>query len=272
MPADRFFHPRLGHSAKVNSLTDFEELVWRQYILSADDFGIMRFSAITIQADHDRLAARPQKAVQKALERIRDVGLVQTFEHQGRTYCYQHDWQNYQRVKHPRQTINPKPPDAAIEECSSATRKLFSFWPGKSAKKDDEESDQDSGNTSVAFPPLARAGTRETATAKANGSGNGSGRSPLVEDELAERAGRFCERYAELFAEHRRGARYYPRPALDFEEACRLCATWDDARLERLVEAFFTTDDPFCRDGSGTIKHFASRASWCDGKLKAAGL
>lgn len=103
----------------------------------------------------------------------------------------------------------------------------------------------------------------------------GSGGKPaaaLVEDDLANRAGRFCERYAELFSEYRRGARYYPRPALDFEEAVNLCATWDDSRLETLVIAFLTTDDRYCREGSGGIKHFASRASWCDGKLRERGL
>ena len=51
-------HPRLGHSAKVAGLTDFEYRVWNQYLLSADDFGVMRATAVKLQADNDALAER----------------------------------------------------------------------------------------------------------------------------------------------------------------------------------------------------------------------
>lgn len=128
------------------------------------------------------------------------------------------------------------------------------------------------GEQSIGVTGSTLSGVACSDPVSANGGSSGGGRSALVADELSERAGRFCERYAELFAEHRQGARYFAKPALDYEEACRLCATWPDSRLETLAIAFLTTDDKFCREGSGTIKHFASRASWCDGKLKAAGL
>src|SRR6187397_742097 len=125
MPDDRFFHKCLGHSAKVNSLTDFEDLVWRSYVLAADDFGLMRFSGITLRADNDRLARRSQSTVERALRVIRDAGLIRTFAHQGQTYCYQESWQDYQKI-----TIHPSPSADVLQSCTDNTRWLFTIFPG----------------------------------------------------------------------------------------------------------------------------------------------
>lgn len=96
--------------------------------------------------------------------------------------------------------------------------------------------------------------------------------SAVGDPDLADRAGRFVEQYAKLFAEHRKGARYHSKPSLDFQEAVGLCTTWDDTRLETLAIAFLTTDDKFCRNGNGSIAQFRSRASWCDAKLRESNL
>lgn len=143
---------------------------------------------------------------------------------------------------------------------------------------------------SVSVSPMLSARTTRASRARAGcGSGTGSsgfdlkggtgengngashtGEVPLSEREV--RAGRFCERYAELFYQFRRGARYVSKPALDYQEALLLVDVWDDSRLDTLVEAFLTTDEAFCRNGAGNIAQFRSRASWCDGKLREAGL
>lgn len=164
MPDDRLFHKRLGHSAKVHTLTDFEYIVWHAYVLSADDFGVMRFSAITLQADHDRLARKPQKAVMKALEHVADAQLIVRFDHQARVYCAQHDWQDFQKVKHPRSTIHPMPPAELVATFTTETRELFTHWPGKRREK----IPNGFGNVSETFVHLAGAEARETANA--NGS------------------------------------------------------------------------------------------------------
>ena len=163
MPADRLLHPRLGHSAKVTALSDLEFRVWLTYQLAADDYGVMRLSSVTIQACDDSLAARPAKQIDAALKRLVLVGLVRTFDHQGRTYAYQPTWQNYQRVKHPRDTMQPAPP---VEQCTPATQKLIANHPSYRS----EELPQDFGNISETFSEeiseigsLARARTRETA-------------------------------------------------------------------------------------------------------------
>jgi hypothetical protein len=89
-----------------------------------------------------------------------------------------------------------------------------------------------------------------------------------TDDALAERAGRFCERYAELYPLHRRGARYLPKPALDYVKACELCAVWDNERLERLAIVFLKCEEPFAQSGSRTIGQFAAMASWADDRLR----
>jgi hypothetical protein len=89
-----------------------------------------------------------------------------------------------------------------------------------------------------------------------------------LDDDVAERAGRFCERYAELYPLHRRGARYLPKPALDYVKACELVAVWDNPYLERLAVVFLKCEEPFAQSGSRTIGQFAAMASWCDGRLK----
>lgn len=89
-----------------------------------------------------------------------------------------------------------------------------------------------------------------------------------LDDVIADRAGRFCERYAELYPLHRRGARYFPKPALDFPKACELCAVWDNDRLEKLAIVFLKCEEPFAQSGSRTIGQFAAMASWADGRLR----
>jgi hypothetical protein len=265
MPDDRLFHKRLGHSEKVNRLTDFEDLAWRAYILSADDFGVMRFSALTLQADHDRFAARPQRAVQRALERVRDATLIVTFDHQGRTYCAQPDWQNHQRVKHPRQTINPKPPTELLEKFSSETRELFLDWPGKRKEK----LEKDFRNSSETFGHLARARAREMADANAKGSEGGVG-GTASRDDLSGRAGDFCRWYEDT---HERLFQVgYIGSRSDYDNALRLCDKLSDAELRDAALVWFGMEDDFATTGTRSIAKFASRATGCLQLVKARGI
>jgi hypothetical protein len=131
MPVDRFIHPRLGHSEKVTLLTDLEFRVWTQYLLSSDDFGVMRCSPVTLQSDNDHLANRPAKVLKRCLDVLTKAGgLLRTFTHQSRVYVYQHDWQKWQKVEYPRATLEPIPPLEALAECDDVTRLLFQLHPG----------------------------------------------------------------------------------------------------------------------------------------------
>jgi hypothetical protein len=131
MPVDRFFHPRAGHSRKVTSLTDLEFRAWWTYQMAADDFGVMRRSAVVLQAANDALAKRSRQAVERAFDRVIEVGLLVPFEHQDEWYVCQLDWQDFQKVKYPRESHQPVPPPAIFQKCSDKTRELFAQRSGK---------------------------------------------------------------------------------------------------------------------------------------------
>lgn len=154
MPVDRFFHPRAGSSRKVSDLSDFEFRVWWTYVLAADDYGVMPRSAIVLQAANKSLQKRPTKVVEKALETVIACGLLVPFTHQGDWFVCQLDWQDFQKVRYPRDTHQPVPPPEVIEKCSRSTAELFR---------------QRSGNSSETFPSLPGAGAHETANANGDG-------------------------------------------------------------------------------------------------------
>ena len=116
-------------------LTDLEYRVWTQYLLSADDFGVMRFSPAKLKSDNYHLENRPARLLQRCLDALVKCGLIHTFEHQGKPYAFQHDWQAWQKVEYPRSTNNPRPDQDGISVCDEVTRALFEKHPGGTRKQ-----------------------------------------------------------------------------------------------------------------------------------------
>lgn len=125
MPLDRLFHPRAGRSQKVAALSDLEFRVWWTYVMVADDYGIARASAIVFQAANESLEQRSARVIERAIHRLISIGLVVSFEHQGRLFLCQLDWQDFQHVKYPRETNNPAPPFEIQARFSKETQVLF---------------------------------------------------------------------------------------------------------------------------------------------------
>ncbi len=154
----------------MNQLTDLEYRVWTQYILSADDFGVMRATAVKLQADNDALAVRPPKVIQRCLDALVVCGLLSEFDHQNHRFVYQEDWQDFQKVTWPTKTINPPVPEGLLATCSSPTKVLFEAHPGgrkvppKNSQSSSEVLKDNSESSSEQLSP-----TREWLTAKANG-------------------------------------------------------------------------------------------------------
>jgi hypothetical protein len=157
MPADRLFHKRACRGERIVALDHFEFRVWWQYVMSADDFGVLPKSPLSIKADNPALATASDTRVKNALIKLVNCGLLGRFEHQGRRYLYQRDWQSYQRVRYPRETEYPKPPADFMADCDEATRALFAIHPGggktpKDSRSDAETLPEDSRKISEIVP------------------------------------------------------------------------------------------------------------------------
>jgi hypothetical protein len=223
MAAFRFLHAAVGHSQKVDQLTDLAYRVWTQYLLSADDFGVMRATAVTVQAQNRTLARHTVEEIDACLEQLLAVGLVGVFPHQGERFFYQPDWQDFQRLAWPAKTLNPAIPVALRGGCSPATLLLLTVYPGgrrvpskskllsEPQKTAVEAQPENSGSTSEVLqkysetPPKVlsnnflpealslKAKAKDKANAKANdreGTGEGTAALPPMDEwalELVER-------------------------------------------------------------------------------------
>jgi hypothetical protein len=122
----RLFHKRGSNGERTVALSDLEHRVWFQYVMSADDYGVMRASASVLMADNRRLEREPIRRLEKAMAGVVASTLVLTFTHQGTVHWWQPDWQDFQQVQYPKDTILPAPPVEALDLATPLTRELFS--------------------------------------------------------------------------------------------------------------------------------------------------
>lgn len=153
--------------------------------------------------------------------------------------------------------------DEEESERSASTARMRRFRRSRDAVGDAVTNAVTRGRTNAFVPVRKGSGS----SVQERGSG-GKPDTALEPDEITERAGRFVERYGELYAEHRRGARHRARPNLDWMDACSLVPLWDDARLEKLAIVFLKTDDPWISKTDRSFKIFAMKATWADDRLK----
>lgn len=152
----RLIHKKGSHGERIKALSHLEFRVWTQFLLSADDFGVMRASISVLQADNPRLEMEPTRKLKAAMSVVARSGLVQTFTHQGVSFWWQPDWQDFQQIRYPRESVNPLPPVESLALASVRTLKLFEIRAG--------QTQEDCGKVSETSPHPARAGGRETLT------------------------------------------------------------------------------------------------------------
>ncbi len=92
---------------------------------------------------------------------------------------------------------------------------------------------------------------------------------PSPSADIGVQSAWFCDRFVALYQQHRNGAHYHLKPSLDWTRVCDLLRTWDLDRLEKLAVVLLTSDEEWIAKTDRGIGVFASRASWCDDRLKA---
>jgi uncharacterized protein YdaU (DUF1376 family) len=93
-----------------------------------------------------------------------------------------------------------------------------------------------------------------------------------LERALDERAGRFLERYPEIYAKVRLGAHYHVKETRDLPVAKSIVAGWpDDTRLDVMVELFLKMNVREANNIPGTPGQFLNMAPECDARLREHG-
>lgn len=89
-----------------------------------------------------------------------------------------------------------------------------------------------------------------------------------IDQLLADRSARLLEKYAELYAKHRNGARFRrPLGNLEWIEGIEICRVWDDETLHKLIEILLTTDEEWISKTDRGWKIFNARVQWCAERL-----
>ena len=121
----RVLPPTRVHSEKITLLNHLEFRCWIQFLLSADDFGVMPFSAALMRSANMALATQPSSAIEEALRVLLTIELVVNFWHHGREFIVDPLWQDCQKIRVPRMTYCPIPPHAILAKLSPKTARLF---------------------------------------------------------------------------------------------------------------------------------------------------
>lgn len=155
MPTPRLLHANYRTGRKTRQLSKTDLIAWLAYQQSADDFGVCPASPLKLQGDDPWLEQESTGTVRKAIEKLIAVGLVLVFEENGSRYLYQADWQDWQRIRYPRNTSFPRIPDPELARCSEKTRALIlTFWGKRSNEKEQRDPDVPPADADASADPV----------------------------------------------------------------------------------------------------------------------
>lgn len=140
----------------------------------------------------------------------------------------------------------------------------------REARDGGRDAGRDAGPTVTS--PVRGVGGSSVVEPSRNWEGDSKGETQPAEIETAaERAGAFCEWYAET---HERivGVGYIGNARKDYEAALQLVGKFTDQEVRDAAIVWFGMKDKFATEGTRTVSKFASRASDCVLRARAVGV
>lgn len=115
---NRVIKESIKRSAEIDQLTWFQEVVFYRLMVTVDDFGsyfgdpmILRCDLFPMKEDVTK------KSIQDALDKLEDIGLIMTYEHNGRKYLKLTNWEKHQTVRNQKSKF-PAPEEQKTIECN----------------------------------------------------------------------------------------------------------------------------------------------------------
>ena len=225
-------HPRIGL---------FAQALYPLIVASSDDFGRLQGDAFTVKHSVWSTAPDDEVTFEAALSALSQEGLIVRYVVGDETFLEVVDFAPHQSGLHKRTASRFPEPSGKFPEI-----------PGDSLLRELKGTELKGTECEQIAPPAPH---RQS--------------SPKLTTELGDRVRAFIEGYGQLYAKHRNGAHYHGRPSVDYQAACDLCRTWPDTtRLLKLAAVFLASDDQWIANSNRSIPVFASRASWCDDRLR----
>lgn len=220
--------------AHAGRLAEFAQTLYQLLIAHTDDYGRLAGDAFTVKHAVFPTSPRKEAEFSTALHALRMAGLIQW-------YVIQDGRQVIQIVEFGKGQPNlHKRTSSTFPEYSAEFREV----PGKTETVPD-------------IP--AQLNIREE---------NLTELSHAREKPPVDRVRAFIDRYRSLHEQYI-GVAYLGNPHADYQEACTLAATFDDALLEKLTVYWLNDRDKFATEGTRTIAKMRSRASKYVEELRA---
>lgn len=116
----RMLEESIKTSAKIDSLSWFEEVFFYRLIVSADDKGRCDGRPVVLKIFSSDKGERHKKAVEEAIAKLVSVGLLYRYTVSGMPYLLFPTWEKHQRLRDSKGTY-PEPPDDIALRQSAAT-------------------------------------------------------------------------------------------------------------------------------------------------------
>jgi hypothetical protein len=116
---NRILKESICRSEEIDSLSWFEEVLFYRLIVICDDYGRYDGRAKIIKGSCFPLKDVTEKDIDKALEKLSQVGLVKVYETDGRPYIQLVTWGEHQRIRNQKSKYPPYTDECRLISCGN---------------------------------------------------------------------------------------------------------------------------------------------------------